>query len=79
MYKDKKRAQVTMELALAMFGVVILLLGCINTFIWLGKILGYRQRLYDISRPQAASVTPAPTPDERQVNESWLPRLQMLK
>jgi hypothetical protein len=68
-----------MELAMAMFGVVILFLGCINTFIWIGRVLGYRQRYYDNSRPEAASVAPGSAADERQVDEDWLPRLHTLQ
>lgn len=76
--RHKKRAQVTMELALAMFGVVILLLGCINTFIWVSNILGTRQDIYETTRKEAASVPPGAAADERQVNEDWLPRLHTL-
>lgn len=75
----KSRAQVTMELALAMIGVVIIFLGCINTFIWLSRVLVVRQRFYEKSRVDAASVPMSPTPQERQVDENWLPRLNTLK
>jgi len=78
MYRYKKKAQATLELALAMFGVVILLLGCINTYIWVNKAMGYRQRYYDISRREAGGITPKTTEDERQVDEDWIPRLHML-
>jgi hypothetical protein len=79
MYRYKKEAQVTLELALAMIGVVVLFLGCINTFIWLNKVMAVRQKLYDDSRAQAASVPLSATPVERQVDEDWLPRLDTAK
>lgn len=78
-FRYKRKAQVSLELALAMFGVVLLFLGCINTFIWLNKVMAIRQEYYDNSRKQAASVTPRATPQEVQVDEDWLPRLRMLK
>jgi len=79
MYRYKKRAQVSLELALAMIGVVILLLGCVNTFIWLSKVMVGRQRAYDQTRPRAASVDPSSTAQERQVNEKWLMKLETVK
>jgi ATP/ADP translocase len=79
MKRYKNRAQTTVELALAMIGVVILFLGCINTFVWLNRVMAARQKLYDESRAKAASVPSSKTPDERQVNESWLPKLNTLE
>ncbi len=79
MYRDKNRAQVTMELALAMIGVVVLFLGCINTFIWLNRVMAARQKLYDDSRAKAASVPISATPVEMQVDEDWLPKLDTLQ
>jgi hypothetical protein len=78
MQRYKRRAQVSVELAMAMIGVVILFLGCINTFVWLSQVMAARQRLYDGSRVGAANILPSPTPVEKQVDENWLPRLNIL-
>ena len=77
-FRYKRKAQVSLELAMAMIGVAILLLGCINTFVWLNKVMVVRQNYYEKSRDDAASVTPGPSPDEIQVDEDWLPRLDTL-
>jgi uncharacterized protein (UPF0333 family) len=79
MYRYKKRAQVSLELALAMIGVVILLLGCVNTFIWLSKVMVGRQRGYDQTRVRAASVDKSSTVQERQVSENWIKKLETVK
>jgi hypothetical protein len=80
MLKSDQKAQVTMELAMATIGVVILLVGCINTFIWLGTVMAERQNIYDRYRPDAASVSPfSATPQEMPVDENWLPVLNTME
>lgn len=79
MYRYKRRAQVSLELALAMIGVVILLLGCVNTFIWLSKVVVGRQRAYDQTRVRAASVKSSSTAQEKQVSENWIMKLETVK
>ncbi len=77
-FRYKRKAQVSLELAMAMIGVVVLFLGCINTFLWFGRVMALRQKFYDDSRSDAASVTPRATPEEMQVDENWLPKLDTL-
>ena len=79
MYRYKKKAQVSLELALATIGVVILFLGCVNTFIWISKVMVGRERAYDQTRVRAASVKSSDTAQERQVDENWLMRLETVK
>jgi len=64
---NKSKAQVTLEMAIALIGVLILLFGTLNLFIWVNKRLVERQQDYENTRVTAGSSA---TADEIQVNES---------
>jgi len=48
--KEKRRAQVTLELAISFIGVFLLLLGAIKVFVWVNQRLVQRQVDYEDSR-----------------------------
>ncbi len=57
--RSKKNAQATIELAVAMLGVFLLLYGTVATFLWLNNSVFLRQEVYEADlecgRSQAAS------------------------
>jgi len=76
----KRKAQVTLEMAIALIGVLILLFGTFNLFIWVNKRLVLRQRDYEgnitTGRVAAGSSNSAA---EIQVNESGYSKLDIFK
>lgn len=58
---DNNKAQSTLELAVAIVCVFMLLYGTLNTFIWLNKRLIWRHEEYEKTRVKAGSeVNPVP-------------------
>ena len=52
-----RRAQASIETAMAFIGVLILLLGSLKIFLWLNERLIVRQQNYEATRVKAGSVT----------------------
>jgi len=62
------RAQVSLELVMALTCVLILVLGTVRVFVWLNQRLVFRQEAYENSRAQASSSY-----GEYQVSDATLP------
>ena len=71
---NKRKAQVSLEIALALIGVFILLFGTMNVFIWVNKRLVQRQKDYEHTRISAGNAA-----QEVPVNESGYPKLNIFK
>lgn len=52
---SRRRGQASLEMAVAMFGAILLLLGSIKIFVWMAQRLVARQQSYDSTRKAAAS------------------------
>ena len=70
----KSPAQVSLELALSLICVFLLLLGCLKVFVWVNSRLVMRQEDYERSRVSAGSGTSG---QETQVDESRYPKLDI--
>lgn len=76
MNTNGRRGQVSLELAVAMITlVVVLMMGSFRLFIWANQRLVRRQSDYEASRLAAGSST---TEEEIQVNDSAYPPLDIL-
>ena len=73
------KAQVSLELSIALISVLILLLGSLNVFVWVNQRLVWRQRDYEDTRVKAGSTTLDSTLEEIQVDESAYPKLDAFK
>ena len=62
-----RKAQVSLELGLALIGVFILLVGVLNVFIWVNQRMVQRQKDYETDRQLAGSSY---TGQEVRVDES---------
>jgi hypothetical protein len=74
-----RKGQVSLEMAVALISVFILLLGTLNLFIWLNKRFILRQRDYEYN-PERGRVAAGNTTNaaEIQVNETGYLRLNIL-
>lgn len=70
----KNKAQVSLEMGLALVGVFLLLVAVINVFTWVNKRLITRQQDYEKTRVRAGSSN-----TEVKVDESAYPKLDILK
>ena len=76
MVRKRTKAQVSLELSIALIGILILLFGAFNVFMWVNKRMVQRQKDYESSRVSAGSAGSAA---EHQVNETRYPTLNILK
>lgn len=51
------KAQASIEMTVAMFGTLLLLLGCFKVFLWVNTRLIQRQQAYEATRLQAGTST----------------------
>lgn len=70
-----KKAQSTLEVAVAIIGILILLLGSLKLFMWVNKLLVLRQESYENTRVSAVN---AATEQAAQVDESGFPPLNLV-
>ncbi len=54
--RHNKKAQASLELSLALIGVLIILFGAFNVFMWVNKRIINRQRDYESKRVTAGST-----------------------
>jgi len=71
--------QVTLEMAIALIGVMALLFATINVFIWVNKRLVMRQRDYENTRVAAGNAPMTSTAAEIQVDETWYSKLYIFE
>ena len=76
MCRPKPKAQSSLEMAVALVSVCILLCGAMNVFIWLNKRMARRQQDYEKTRVAAGNSTSA---KEIQVNETQYPKLNIFE
>ena len=53
-----RRAQASLELSIAMFGAILLLLGSLKVCLWLNERVVQRQQNYETNRGEAGSAMP---------------------
>jgi len=75
----KSKAQVSLEMAIALIGVMVILFASINVFVWLNKRLVMRQRDYENTRVAAGNAPMQSTANEIQVDESGYSKLYMFE
>ena len=68
-----RKAQASVEMAVAIVSVLILFLGTILLFFWINQRLLLRQQAYEDTRESATNIT-----REMQVDESLFPELELL-
>lgn len=69
-----KKAQATLEVAFALTGVFLLLIGALQIFIWANSRFVQRQEDFEATRVEAGKRE---TSEELQVNESNYPKLDI--
>jgi len=68
-----RKAQASVEMAVAIVSVLILFLGTILLFFWINQRLLLRQQAYEDTRESATNTT-----SEVQVDEASFPQLRLL-
>jgi hypothetical protein len=71
--------QATVELTVSIFCMLLLLFGILQVFWWANSWMVQRQRGYERSRIEAASVNPDDPNPERQVDESGYSKLDIFR
>lgn len=74
----RNQAQGSLEMAIALICVFILLFASLNLFIWVNERLILRHQAYEDTRVAAGSVAQTNLPIEIQVDESGFPQLDIL-
>jgi len=71
---NDKKAQVTLESALAFIALIMLLYGSVNIWLWFNRNLAERQPPYNQTRVAAGSSNPGqwPVSSQRPITESWV-------
>lgn len=75
-HNSRSKGQGSLEMIVSLIGLVILLLGTVNIFIWINQRMVTRQKDYENSRISAGSDTSG---NEIQVDESAYPKLDVFK
>lgn len=71
------KAQVSLEIALSLICVFILLFGSLNVFLWVNKKIVHRQQDYEASRQPAGDNEPGKQVDE--TNKTRYPNVDIFK
>ncbi|MCX5704002.1 MAG: hypothetical protein NT066_05905 [Candidatus Omnitrophica bacterium] len=80
--KIRAKAQASLEMAIAIVSVLLLLLGCLRVFFWVNQRFVLRQEAYESMAVEAANTAPNPIweterQQEMQVDDSALPKLDL--